>query len=133
MFLDTTVVIEILQEDVESERFKEVFKHIEDEPLFISVVQIGEISDWCLKEKLDPNDCIQDVKAFVNIIPLSDEIGIEGSKIKFNMRKKGIKKFSLIDGIILSSAKCVNQKLLSTDSDFRKDKDAIVISTKKNS
>lgn len=132
MFLDSTVVIEILQEDIESKRFKEIFKHIEDEPLFISVVQIGEIADWCLREKLIAEEFIQDAKEFVNIIPLSDEIGIEGSKIKFNMRKKGIKKFSLIDGIILASAKSINQKLLTTDSDFRKDKDAIVISAKKN-
>ena len=131
MFLDTSVVIDILQKDIKSARFKEIYKLIQDEPLFMSVVQIGEISDWCLREGLNVETCIQDIKDIANVIPLTEEIGIEGSKLKYKMRNDGIKKFSLMDGIILASAKSINQKLISSDTDFRKDKDVIIIGMKK--
>jgi predicted nucleic acid-binding protein len=61
------------------------------------------------------------------VIPLSEKLCFEGSRIKFNSRKKGITKFSLIDGIILASTRSINQKLITMDNDFRKTKDAIVL------
>ena len=127
MFLDTTVLIEILQENAESIRFKEIYKHIEDDILFISIIQLAEVSDWCLREKLDVEECVVDITEFANVIPLSNAICLEGSKIKFEMRYQGAKKFSLIDGLILASARAVDQKLLTTDSDFRKADDAILL------
>jgi predicted nucleic acid-binding protein len=43
------------------------------------------------------------------------------------MRSKGLKRFSLMDGIILASARSIDQKLLTADSDFRKAEDAVLI------
>lgn len=127
MFLDTSIIIEIFRSKKNSETFEEIFKIIKDDPIFISVIQIGEISDWCLKNNINPEKRISKLKLIMNVVPLNEKICLDGSKIKYNVRKKGIKKFSLIDGIILSSAISINQKLLTTDKDFVNIKDAIVL------
>lgn len=127
MFLDTSIIIEIFRSGKKSETFEEIFELIKDEPIFISVIQIGEISDWCLKNNINPEKRISKLKQILNVVPLSEKICLEGSKIKHNIRKKGMKKFSLIDGIILSSARSINQKLLAMDKDFRKINDTIVL------
>lgn len=127
MFLDTSIIIEIFRSEKNSKTFEEIYELIKDEPLFISVIQIGEISDWCLKNNIDPEKRISKLRQLLNIILLSEKLCFEGSQIKFNLRKKGISKFSLIDGIILASARSINQKLITMDKDFRKIKDAIVL------
>ena len=43
------------------------------------------------------------------------------------MRKKGIEKFGYMDAIILCSAMSINQKLLTTDKDFRLSENAIIL------
>jgi predicted nucleic acid-binding protein len=127
MFLDTSVIIEIFRNKKGQETFEKIYKHIKDEPLFIFMLQIGEISDWCLNNKINPSDRITKLKDIINIIPLNEKICLEGSEIKYEMRKSGKSKFSLMDGLILASARSINQKLLTTDSDFKKVEDAIVI------
>lgn len=127
MFLDTSIIIEIFRFEKGAKEFEKIYELIKDEPLFISIVQIGEISDWCLKNNTDPARRIAGLKSILNIIPLSEKIVLEGSQIKHEMRGKGIKSFSLIDGIILASARSINQKLLTTERDFRKAGDAIIL------
>jgi predicted nucleic acid-binding protein len=51
----------------------------------------------------------------------------EGSKVKHIYRNQGKTSFSLIDGIILVSARSINQDLLTKDTDFKKASDAIVL------
>ena len=124
MFLDTSIIIEIFQSKSE---FEEIYEIIKDEPLFISIVQIGEIADWCVKNKINPTERIEKLKHIINIIPLSEKICITGSQIKHDMREKGVTKFGLLDGIVLASARLINQELLTTDTDFKKAKDATVL------
>ena len=127
MFLDTSIIIEIFRSGKSSKQFEEIYYHIKDEPLFISIIQVGEISDWCLKNDIDPVKRILKLKHILNTIPLSETICLEGSQIKHDMRNREISKFSLMDGIILASARSINQKLLSTDNDFRKTSDVIIL------
>jgi predicted nucleic acid-binding protein len=127
MFLDTSIIVEILRANTKSNRFQQIFDLIKDELLFISMAQIGELSDWCLKNKIDPEERIADILEMVNTVQTDTEIGIEGARIKHSMRGKGLKRFSLMDGIILASARSVDQKLLTADTDFRKAEDAILI------
>ena len=127
MFLDTSIIVDIFRYDEESKNFQKIFELIKDDPLFISIFQIGEISDWSLSNKIDPAEPLEFLKKTMNIIPLSEDICLEASIIKFDMRKKGEKKFSLADGIILASARSINQTLLSKDSDFKKAKDVIIL------
>ncbi len=127
MFLDTSIIIEIFRNNEKSDIFKKIFDLIKDESLFISIIQLGEISDWCLKNNIEPKKRVSILKQILNIVPLNEKICLEGSMIKFNIRKKGTKKFSLIDGIILSSARSINQILLTKDKDFSKIKDAMLL------
>jgi len=127
MFLDTSIIIEIFRSGENTKSFQDIFELVKDEPLFISIVQIGEISDWCLKNDIEPEERILKLKRILNIIPLSERICLEGSRIKYDSRREGISHFSLIDGFILASARSINQKLLTKDTDFRKADDAIVL------
>ncbi len=127
MFLDTTIVVEVLRSRRESERFGRILEAIEDDPLFISMLQLAELSDWCLENSIDLSEWISRLKGIVGVIPLSEDICLEGSRIKREMREHGMSKFSLLDGIILASARSIDQKLLTTDSDFRGAEDAVVI------
>lgn len=126
MFLDTSIINEIFRSGENTKSFQGIYELIKDEPLFISIVQIGEISDWCLKNDIDPEERIPKLKHILNIIPLSEKICLEGSKIKYDSCREGIH-FSLIDGFILASARSISQKLLTKDTDFRKADDAIVL------
>ncbi len=127
MFLDTSIIVDIFRYDEESKSFQKIFELIKDDPLFISIFQIGELSDWSLQNKIDPKEPIEFLKRTMNIIPLNEDICMEASKIKFDIRKKGNKKFSLADGIILASARSINQTLLSKDNDFIDVKDVIIL------
>ena len=127
MFLDTTIVVEVLRSRRESERFGRILEAIEDDPLFISMLQLAELSDWCLENSIDLSEWISRLKGIVGVVPLTEDICLEGSRIKRGMRERGLSKFSLLDGIILASARSIDQKLLTTDTDFRKAEDAVVI------
>jgi len=127
MFLDTSVIVELLEGSKTSVRIDKILQFIKDEPLFISVIQLAELSDWCENNKIDSLKRISQIRNITNVTPLNDNICMNGAEIKHEMRKRGIDKFSLIDGLILASARSINQKLLSADTDYRKAKDVIVV------
>ncbi len=127
MFLDTSIIIEIFLNTEETRTFQDIYEMIKDEALFISVIQIGEISDWCLKNDIGPIERVSQLKRIVNIIPLNEKMCFDGSRINYTYRKEGVTHFSLIDGIILASARSINQNLLTKDTDFEKAGDAIVL------
>lgn len=127
MFLDTSIIIEIFRNDKNSKKFQDIYTHIKDEPLFISIIQIGELSDRCLKNHIDPEKRITKLKQILNVIPMNEKICYDAAHIKYAIRKKGVTKFGLLDGIVLASARSINQRLLTTDNDFRTISDAVVI------
>ncbi len=127
MFLDTSIIIEIFRSEKHTKTFQDIYKYIKEEPLFISLVQIGELSDWCLKNHIDPEKRINKLKQILNVIPLNEKICYDAAQIKYTMRKKGVVKFGLLDGIVLASARSINQQLLTIDNDFRTIHDAIVV------
>ena len=127
MFLDTSIIIEIFRSDKHTKTFQDIYRYIKEEPLFISLIQIGELSDWCLKNHIDPEKRINKLKQILNIIPLNEKICYDAAQIKYTMRKKGVVKFGLLDAIVLASARSINQQLLTMDNDFRTIHDAIVV------
>ncbi len=127
MFLDTSIIIDMFLSGKDSERFDAIYDCIKDEPIIISVIQLAEISDWCLNNDIAPSEAVSKVKDIVEILPLNERILLDGSRIKYGMRSGGVKKFSLMDGIILASALSVNEKLLTSDSDFRKAEHAVIL------
>jgi predicted nucleic acid-binding protein len=127
MFLDISIIIEIFRNDKNSKKFQDIYTYIKDEPIFISIIQIGELSDWCLKNHIDPEKRITKLKQILNVIPLNEKICYDAAHIKYTIRKKGVTKFGLLDGIVLASARSINQQLLTTDNDFRTISDAVVV------
>ncbi len=127
MFLDTSVVIELLINESTSKRFQSIFQHIENEPAFISLMQVGELSDWCLRNEVDPVEALAMVKDIVELAPVNEQILLAASRLKHEIRAKGVSKFSLMDGIILASSRELNEPLLTLDLDFRLADNVIVL------
>jgi len=91
---------------------------MKDEPLTISAIQLGELSDWCYRNDIEPTGLIQTIKEIVAVLPPSERIILTGSRIKHKRRTEGWKRFSLMDGIIMASARELNETLLTLDQDF---------------
>jgi predicted nucleic acid-binding protein len=127
MFIDTSILIEILLYRSESQEFVRILEMVKDHPLYISVLQFGEYSDWCYKKGKDPDKYLQTIKDLANVIGITEDICLEGSRIKDQQRKIGSKKFSLVDGIIAATARSINSPILTKDNDFETLEDAIVL------
>ncbi|MEE9568428.1 MAG: type II toxin-antitoxin system VapC family toxin [Candidatus Binatia bacterium] len=125
MFLDTTIIVEVLRGNEEITSYVE--GSAEKEPLMFSLVQIGEIADWCHANKLDTQKVISEVKAMATVVGLSEDICLEGSKIKHEQRQAGKGSFGLMDGLIAASAMSFEQKLLTRDKDFTDIENVVVL------
>ena len=99
MFLDTSAIVELFRNEPGSPKFEEMFKIIGNEPLYISVVQMGEFSDWCIRNGHDVSDLVNILKMLVNILPVNEMICLKASQMKNEMRQKGVNKFGLLDGM----------------------------------
>jgi len=52
----------------------------------VLVVQLAELSDWCIANKVPVRERIGEVKSLANIIPLDEDICLEGSRLKNERR-----------------------------------------------
>lgn len=127
MFLDTSAIVELFRNEPGSPIFEKMLEIIGNEPLYLSVVQLGEFSDWSIRNGHDVSDQVNILKMLVIILPLNEIICLKASQMKNEMREKGIEKFGLLDAIILASAMSINQKLLTMDTDYRAAKNTIII------
>ena len=127
MFLDTSAVVEIFKNEPGSDKFEEIFDIIGAESLYVSVAQMGEIASWCIREGYDIADLVNILKKIAKIVDINELICIKASMMKHEMRKKGLEKFGYMDGIVLASAMSINQKLLTTDKDFRLSENAVIL------
>ena len=127
MFLDTSVIVELLTSPKESERSGSLLRTMKDEPLSISEIQLGELSDWCLRNDIEPIGLIQKLTDIVSVFPLSERIVLQGSALKHTRPTGGFTKFRLIDGIIWASALELKETLLTLDQDFSGLENVIVL------
>ncbi|MBU2559845.1 PIN domain-containing protein [archaeon] len=116
MFLDTSILIDLIRKDAAVAGYMK--KVVEREPLYSSIIQVGEVADWCYLNDLDPTTALSWLGKMCYFTDLTEDICLEGSRIKQKQRKAGKNKFSLIDGFIASSAASSEQKLLTKDRDF---------------
>jgi len=127
VLLDTSVIIELLTQEKGEKYSDDILEMTKDEKLYMSIVQMGEVTDWCIRKDEDISLTINTIKQLVQIVPINDIICIKASMMKSEMRQKGIEKFGLMDGIVLCSAMFMKQKLLTIDKDFRLAEYAIVL------
>ena len=127
MFLDTSALLGLFENEPESQEFQDIFRMTMGEPMYISIIQMGEVSDWCIRNGHDVSDLMNTVNKLVNVLPVNEIICLKASQTKQEMRKKGAEKFGLIDAIILESARSISQKLLTADRDFKMSRSAVVL------
>ncbi|MCD6467130.1 MAG: PIN domain-containing protein [Methanomicrobia archaeon] len=123
MFLDTSAVIELF---LGTERGSKVLEFIKGEDIFISILTYAETAVWCKRNKKDFELWKEKIEEIANIVELTPEICYNAAEITFRT-KQNEKTFGIIDGIVLASARSVNQKLISKDKHFRNFEDCIVI------
>ena len=127
MLLDTSAIIEVLRHPRTSKEFRLIQKHIGEEDLYVLVVQLAELSDWCIVNNVPVRERIEEVKNLANIIPLDEDICLQGSRIKNERRKKGFASFGLLDGLLLAAARSVGERVLTFDRDFAEEEDCLVL------
>jgi predicted nucleic acid-binding protein len=127
MFLNSSIIVEIITSEPGSPMVEKIFSHIENENLYISIIQLGELSDWCLKNAIDPMSIIPNLKNILTIHPLEERTILAGSVIKRTRRDDGHTKFTLLDGIIFASSRELNEKLLTMDQDFTGMENVVVL------
>ena len=77
-------------------------------------IQLAELSDWCIRNSVPPTERIEAIKQFANIVPLDEDMCLEGSRIKSARRRTGHKNFSLLDGLVLAAARSLGERLQLT-------------------
>ncbi len=127
MLLDTSLVVALLSTKKGTPLLKAISQELKDEPLHMSMVQIGELSDWCLRNGADPERLLAKLKRSVEFLPLSEAISLEGSLIKRRARRSGAGKFSLMDGLVLASGRSLKERVITLDKDLAGFDDVTVI------
>ena len=94
------------------------------------IVQLAELSDWCIANKAPVKERIEELKKLASIIPLDEDICLEGSRIKNERRKKGFGNFGILDGLLLAGARSVGERVLTFDRDFVGEEDCLVLPQK---
>ncbi len=127
MMIDTSIIIDLFLNNEGSREFERIMDKIEDEDIFISLIQIGELSDWCYRNNINNSEAIGFIKSISEVLPIEEDIIETASRLKHTARSNGMSKFSLIDGMILSTARKYSERLLTRDNDFIGFNDVIVI------
>jgi predicted nucleic acid-binding protein len=128
MLLDTSAIVEIFRSPSESANFARLVAEIGEEEVYISAIQLAEITDWAIKNSLPPQQRIDAVKELARMVQLDEQICLDAATIKHRRQKDGYKDFGLIDGLILATARSLGQRLLTFDEDFVGENDCLVIS-----
>jgi len=126
VLLDTSAIVEIFRSRAGSARFEEIMTKIGDEEVYISVVQLAEIADWAVRNGASPEERTEAVKEIARVVLLDERICSDAAAIK-QRRRRTARDFSLMDGIILATARSIGKRLLTLDEDFTGEKDCLVI------
>ncbi len=127
MLVDSSIVVELFRHKRTSKFFRDIMKRLGEQLLFVSLIELAEVADWCLRNSIPPEGRITAITEFAQIIPLDEAICKQAAIIKKDRRAKGYADFGLIDGIIVASARAQNQEVLTLDPDFEGEKDCVVL------
>ena len=128
MLLDTSVLVEIFRSPITSRRTKRIMMEMGGEEAFVSIIQLAELADWAVRNRVSPKDRASSIREIARIVPLDEQICLDASSIKHQRRELGYTDFSLLDGIVLATARSIGQRVLTFDKDFEGETDCTVIS-----
>ncbi|MEM5773242.1 MAG: PIN domain-containing protein [Candidatus Aenigmatarchaeota archaeon] len=117
MLFDTFAWVEFFKG---SEFGKKVAKIMLKEKCFTSVISLGELVEWCLKNNLEDKieEYLKGIEKASIILEVKKEIVLLAGKIN-NERKKKIKDWGMVDSIILATAIFAGVKILTRDIHFK--------------
>jgi len=98
-----------------------------NEELYLLIIWLAELSDWCFRNGVPLTERIGAVKQFASIVSLDDDVCLEGLRIKSARRRTGHENFSLLDGFVLAAARSIGERLLTFDRDFMCEEDCVVL------
>ncbi|HVC58306.1 MAG TPA: PIN domain-containing protein [Candidatus Acidoferrales bacterium] len=124
VLLDTSAWIEYF---IGSKHGKRVSETLHSGDSNTCIVSIAEVEQWALKNGQDPSLLVEAVDGLSNVVQLDKDIARMAGEINFK-RKKAIKKWGMVDSLILATAIKYGLKVLTKDSDFRGLSNTILLS-----
>lgn len=119
MLVDTSILVELLGRPPTDGLVRRIIEAVGDDVLFASPIQFGELADVARSRKQSVPDVVRKAREILEVIPLDPEIAVAASDLKAQARRRrSAKDFSLIDGIVLASARAKGQAVLTLDSEF---------------
>lgn len=117
MLLDTSAWVELFED---TEKRETVWAALNSHKCFTSIVTLAEISNWCSKNHIEDElrPYVEGIKANSQVLDASEDIVINAGKLNYE-RKKAVKKWGMIDSIILATAQVYGLKVLTKDNGFR--------------
>ncbi len=115
MLLDTSAWIELF---IRSNKGKKMGYIVGNEKCYTSIVSLAEISNWALKQNLDPSGLKEIVTGLAEILDIDIDLAILAGELNYKM-KKTVKDFGMIDSIILATARVYDMKIVTTDRHFK--------------
>ncbi|MEM5836400.1 MAG: PIN domain-containing protein [Candidatus Aenigmatarchaeota archaeon] len=117
MLFDTFAWVEFFRG---SKSGKKVAETLLKEKCFTSVISLGELVEWCLKNNLEDKieEYLNGIEKVSVILEVNKEIALLAGKIN-NERKKKNKNWGMVDSIILATAVFAGIKILTGDIHFK--------------
>src|SRR5687767_1242818 len=104
MFLDTTIIVELLGRPATDPLVRRIVSEMGDEVLTASVIQLGELADVARARNQTVSEAIRRAREILELAPLDTEIAVEASNLKAEARRRRASRdFSLIDGVVLAT------------------------------
>jgi predicted nucleic acid-binding protein len=127
VLLDTSTIVEIFRNPSRSPLLEQITAEIGDEGAYISIIQLAEVAEWAERNRSPPEERIDAVKELARVVPLDERICLDAAQIKAKRRKARFASFGLVDGVILATARSLDQRVLTFDGDFGGIDDCVVL------
>lgn len=128
MLLDTTILVELLSRPAASPLVRRILKSIGDDVLFASAIQLGELADVARQSRKDADEVVRRAADIVQVVDVDADIAIEASRLKAQARRRRhVRDFALVDGVVLATARSLGQRVLTLDHEFAGFEDAVIL------
>lgn len=124
ILLDTSVWIRILDGN---EPARAALAEHADADLFTHPLVLAELATAALRGRTKDRAAVAEVEAISILQDLTRDDALEGAATWVRLRKAGRDKVSLADCLILATARRVGARLLTSDTDLRREADVIVV------
>lgn len=111
-----------------SEKGRKAAQMIEDNAneLFTSCATVAEVIGKVLRRDQEIKVALNQINNFSAVLDITQDISMEAAHIHFEVKKKS-KEFGMLDAFVAATAKKMNAKILTGDSDFKHFKEAVFI------